>query len=182
MIDIDDSELVNKCLNGDTQAFAVLIGNHQKALFNVVFRMTGNYDDSEDIVQSVFIKAYKSLGKYNHKYKFFSWIYRITLNETINFLKKKKQMNLLDSEVILDNENPESLYQKKELGVQIQKALMKLESKYRVLIVLCQLQSCSYKEVSQILKLDEKQLKSRLFTARNLLKNLLIKDGILKNV
>lgn len=181
MIEFDDSELVKKCLVGNNQAFEALIEKHQKTLFNVIFRMTNNYDDTEDIIQTVFIKVYKSLRKYNSKYKFFSWIYRITINETLNFLKKKKQTDSLDSEIILDSENPESLYQKKELGVLIQKTLMKLETKYRVLIVLCQLQSCSYKEVGKILKLDEKKLKSRLFTARNLLKDLLIKDGIQKN-
>ncbi len=181
MIDINDSDLVKKCLAGNSQAFGTLIEKHQKALFNVVFRMTNNYDNSEDIVQSVFIKAYNSLTKYNPKYKFFSWIYRIAINETINYLKKNKQMDLV-TEVLPDSENPESLYQKKELGVQIQKTLMKLDPKYRVLIVLCQLQSCSYQEVSKILKLDEKKVKSRLFTARNLVKDLLIKEGIQKNV
>ena len=182
MIDFNDSELVIKCLDGNSQAFGTLIERHQKALFNVVFRMTNNYDNSEDIVQSVFIKAYKSLAGYDPKYKFFSWIYRITINETINYLKKKKQADIIVSEVIADNENPESLYQKKELGVQVQKTLMKLDPKYRVLIVLCQLQSCSYQEVSKILKLDEKKVKSRLFTARNLVKDLLIKEGIQQNV
>lgn len=178
MIETNDAELVEKCLSGNSQAFELLIDRYQKALFNATLRIVNNYQDAEDIVQTVFVKAYNGLKSYNSRYKFFSWIYRIAVNETINHVKKHKHNDTIIDENVPDTDNPENIFQKKELEDLIQRVLMKLDPKYRILIVLCQLQNCSYEEAGQILKIDEKKVKSRLFTGRQLMKDLLIKEGI----
>jgi len=90
MIANNDTDLVQECLAGNTKAFEALIDKYQKKIFNIVYRMTGNDDDAEDITQSVFIKVYEKLSSFNPKYKFFSWLYRIALNESLNLMNQKK--------------------------------------------------------------------------------------------
>jgi len=181
MIDINDAEQVEKCLAGNSRAFELLIDKYQKALFNGTLRMVNNYQDAEDIVQNVFIKAYNNLERYDSRYKFFSWIYRIAVNESINHIKKQKKDNVELDETIGSDENPENIYNRKELERRVQDILSILEPKYRILIVLCQLQNVSYQEAGRILNIDEKKVKSRLFSARQQIKDLLIKEGIESN-
>jgi len=92
MMEIDDKQIIQQCLNGNKDAFEMLVEKYFKVIFNIVYRMTGNTDDAEDITQTVFIKVYDKLENFNPKYKFFSWLYRIVINETLNFLKAAKKV------------------------------------------------------------------------------------------
>ena len=76
MTEQEDLRLVEECLKGNTDAFGLLVENYQKAIFNMALRMVNDYDDAQDITQSVFVKAYGKLDGFNPKYKFFNWIYR----------------------------------------------------------------------------------------------------------
>ena len=98
MIEQNDRECIRHCLQGDVEAFAILIDRYQRQMFNIAYGMTHNYEDAQDITQSVFIKVYEKLRLYKTKYKFFSWLYRITVNETLNFIKKNKQTEELNQE------------------------------------------------------------------------------------
>jgi len=181
MNEINDAVQVEKCLRGNSRAFEPLIDKYQKALFNVTLRMVNNQQDAEDIIQDVFIKAYNKLGSYNPRYKFFSWIYRIAVNESINHVKKHKKEDVELDETISDHENPGKIYDKKELQKRVNDTLSLIDPKYRILIILCQMQNCPYDEAARILNIDEKKVKSRLYTGRQLLKDLLIKEGIESN-
>jgi RNA polymerase sigma-70 factor (ECF subfamily) len=86
MLENEDAALVNRCLEGDTKAFGKLVEKYQKPIFNAALRMCGNYDDAKDIAQVTFVKAYEKLSGFDRNGKFFSWIYRIMMNETIDFL------------------------------------------------------------------------------------------------
>jgi RNA polymerase sigma-70 factor, ECF subfamily len=178
MNEINDAVQVEKCLRGNSRAFEPLIDKYQKALFNVTLRMVNNQQDAEDIVQDVFIKAYNKLGSYNPRYKFFSWIYRIAVNESINHVKKQKKEDVELDEAISDHENPAKIFDKKELQKRVNDTLSLIDPKYRILIILCQMQNCPYDEAARILNIDEKKVKSRLYTGRQLLKDLLIKEGL----
>jgi len=178
MMEIDDKKIIQQCLNGNKNAFEMLVDKYSKVIFNVAYRMTSNTDDAEDITQSVFIKVYDKLEDYDQKHKFFSWIYRITINETLNFLKASKKFTELDSKMITREKNPEERYVESDMGLHIQVALMRLDPSYRILILLKHFQSCSYKEISESLNIPENKVKSRLFTARQLLKDIMIGTGI----
>lgn len=181
MIEYNDNDLVQKCLTGNGKAFETIVEKYQRPLLNLVFRMTHNVDDAEDITQAAFIKAYENLKNYNSKYKFYSWIYRITLNEALNFVNRKKRGEVLEGEIISEEDSPDQVYKRTETEEHIEEALMQMDPKYRTLIILNHFQNYSYTEISEITEIPEKKVKSRLFTARQILKDILIKNGIFEN-
>lgn len=183
MTEPNDLTLVRECLAGKRDAFGVLVGRHQKAVFNVALRMTKDYQEAQDITQTVFIKAYGRLHEYNSRYKFFSWVYRMAVNESLNSLKRRQRFETLTGEhgYPAPEQTPESDYEESETGRNVQNALMLLKVEYRAIIVLKHFQELSYQEIGYILDLPEKTVKSRLFTARQMLKQVLLKQGYVAN-
>lgn len=178
MIESEDAELVRRSLKGDKEAFGILVDRYQKAVFNAAFRTVGSREDAADLTQVVFLKAFEKLSSYKSTYKFFSWLYRIAVNESINFLKARKQREDIDDSLPAEESGGEGR-SPEEIDELVGAALQELTIEYRTVIVLCHLQELSYKEASDILDLPESTLKSRLFTARKLLKDILIRKGIL---
>ncbi len=181
MNEMDDAGLVNKCLQGNLQAFETLVDRYQKVIFNLAYRICNNYSDSEDITQNVFIKVYENLKKYNDQYKFFSWLYRIAVNETLNMVKFKKNIDKLNDQYPAQQPSPDDQYQQTETDQLIQDALMSLKAEYRLVLILKHFQNFSYQDIAQVLNISEKKVKSRLFTARQLLGQLLTIKGIINN-
>jgi len=173
----EDIKLVRRCLEGDRGAFEAIVGRYEKKVYNVALRMSNNREDAEDITQSVFIKVFENLGSYKESYKFFSWLYRIALNESLNFLGQRKRFDSMDEEIASSGKTPEEAYSEVELEEKIQNALMDLSVDYRVIVVLCHFHGFSYREVGFVLDIQEKTVKSRLFTARKLLRDILSKKG-----
>lgn len=180
-MEIEDNSLVNRCLNGDGEAYEALVDKYYKIIFRLARKLLRNYDDAEEITQSVFVKAYENLNTYNPKYKFFSWLYRITVNETLNFSKKKSYTEEISESIVKDEDDPYKIYYRNELGEKIQDALMELDMLYRLPVVLKHFLNYSYKELSDLLGIPEKTVKSRLFTGRQLLKDILVKKSVFQN-
>ena len=176
-----DKELVKRCLEGSEEAFETLVDRYQKVVFNVAYRMLNDYDAAEDITQSVFIKGFEKMRSFDPKYKFFSWLYRIAVNETLNYINKNKRFEGLSPNMLSDRKSPEREYREAELGRKMEEALMELDAKYRIVLVLKHFRGCSYKEMSVALEIPEKKVKSRLFTARQMLRLVLAKRGIVGN-
>ena len=174
-----DSILVERCLSGDLIAFDELVDKYKNPIFHLSFRMIGNYDDAEEITQITFVKAYDNLNSFNRKYRFFSWIYRIAINESINF--KNRQRNKIELEPGLQSQikNPEMITEESDISERIQSALEQLDITYRLPLVLKHFLNYSYKELSNILEIPEKTVKSRLYTGRQLLKDILLKDKVI---
>ncbi len=89
--DTDDQEIIDSIADGDSNAYAILVKRYQKAIFNLMFRMTGSYDDATDLAQETFIKAYEQLYRFQKGKKFFPWLYTIGLNHSRNFLRQRKK-------------------------------------------------------------------------------------------
>jgi RNA polymerase sigma-70 factor (ECF subfamily) len=176
-----DEELVKRCLEGSEEAFEALVDRYQKVVFNVAYRMVNDYDTAEDIAQSVFIKGFEKMSSFNPKYRFFSWLYRIAVNETLNHLNQRKRLEELSPNLVSARKSPEREFHEKELSRMMQDALMELDPKYRIVLVLKHFRGCSYSEMSQVLEIPEKKVKSRLFAARQLLRPALIRRGIVGN-
>jgi len=181
MTDQGDLELVNECLGGDAKAFGTLIDRYQVTVFNTAMKMVNDYNDAQDIAQTVFVKAYEKLDTFNPTYKFFSWIYRMVVNESINWQKKKKYHKELDHKIVSIEKTPDRIFDDKELSESLRDAIIKLPADYRVVIICRHFEDLTYKEMGHVLKIPEKTIKSRLFTARRLLCDILIKRGIVKN-
>lgn len=178
MNETKDKVLVRNCLNGDSKSFEILVARYQKTVFNAIYRLVSRIEDAEDLTQTVFIKVYENLEKYNPNYKFYSWIYRIALNEAINFIASRKREQDLAEDYMSRDQNPEEHYTESETNVMIQNALLMLDYEYRVLIVLKHFLDRSYQDMARIMDLPVKKIKSRLYVARQKLASILSKKGI----
>jgi RNA polymerase sigma-70 factor (ECF subfamily) len=174
----DDYDLVKECLKGDKKSFEEIVEKYYKTIFRLSFRITRDHDNAEEITQSAFIKAYENLNSYDCKYKFFSWLYRITVNEAINFSKREKRTEEISERISTDEGSPDKIYDEMELKKKIHDAIMQLDLLYRLPIVLKHLFDYSYKELSYVLDVPEKTVKSRLFTGRQLLKDILVNNRV----
>jgi RNA polymerase sigma-70 factor (ECF subfamily) len=174
-----DAKLVQRCRTGDRRAFEVLVERYERPIFNAAFRMLGDRDDAADVAQTAFMKAFENLGRYNPQYRFYSWIYRIAINESIDVLNRRKRSTELDEGRLPDTHTPEADTSEAQISAAMQSALMMVKTEYRTVIVLKHFMDCSYHEISAILDIPEKTVKSRLFTARQLLKERLANTGLL---
>ena len=157
MSEPNDTKLMERCSKGDRQAFEVLLVRYEKPVFNAAYRMLNSPDDARDVTQTVFLKVFEHLDQYDPRYRFFSWIYRIALNESINWLKKTNRLDALDGDTADTASGPEQEASNEQLSEGMQAALMTINPDYRAVIVLKHLLGCSYHEISEILggKLDE---------------------------
>ena len=174
-VDDDDQRLVQRCLKGDQEAFAELVVRYQRPIYHMAFRVLGNVEDAREITQSVFLKVAERLDDYNPRFKFFSWIYRITINASLNLRRSSGREELLgeDLEVQDSGADPEASMSAAQQSARIQVALMGLKFENRAVLTLRHFSDCSYREIGQILDLDEKTVKSRLYEGRQQLRSLL---------
>jgi RNA polymerase sigma-70 factor (ECF subfamily) len=179
MDDNEDLKLVCESRQGSRDSFERLLLRYEKPIFNAAYRILRDYEDAKDVAQIVFLKAFQNLEHFNGKHRFFSWIYRIALNESINLSKSRRRFDAAEDNRSEVRNTPENLLSRKELGAVVEAALMVLEFDYRVVIVLRHFNDCSYEEMGEILELPEKTVKSRLFTARTLLREILSGKGVL---
>jgi len=179
MDDIEDAKLVFESRQGNRESFGRLLNRYEKPIFNAAYRVLHDYEDAKDITQNVFLKAFENLDQFDSKHRFFSWIYRIAVNESINLCQSRKPLGAAEDTRVEERNTPEKLLSRKELSAVIQAALMSLGFAYRMVIVLRHFSECSYREMSEILEIPEKTVKSRLFTARGLLREILSERGIL---
>ncbi len=177
MVKPDDTKLIERCIEGDRQAFEALLIQYEKPVFNAAYRMLNNREDASDVTQTVFLKVYENFDSFDPSRRFFSWVYRITLNESINWLGKQKRLEPLQHEPADDGKSPEQEVASAELSAEVQAALMTIKTDYRTVIVLKHFLGCSYMEISEVLEIPEKTVKSRLFSARQLLKDALTNTG-----
>lgn len=178
MIEQDDERLVKLALQGHRSAFAELVERYQKPMFNVAFRICGNRDDAADITQSSFLKAYEQLKQFDSRYRFYSWLYRITVNGSLNFINSRRKFEELNEEMDLPEPLSDAEYGESDTSRAIQDALMKLTPDYRIVVVLSHFHEFSYKQMSDVLDIPEKTVKSRLFSARQNLRQILLKKGL----
>jgi RNA polymerase sigma-70 factor (ECF subfamily) len=175
----DDAALVAQCLDGDNRAFETLVRKYHRPVYNVALRMLKDPDAADDITQTVFVKAYEKLDSYNPSHQFFSWIYRIAINESINQSKKAKRLEEYESGVSAARETtPADEYGDDELAEEIAQAIQMLKVDYRMVIVLRHYHDFSYDEMGEILDIPAKTVKSRLFSARQQLREILERKGI----
>jgi RNA polymerase sigma-70 factor (ECF subfamily) len=173
----NDTMLVEACLQGDRSAFAQLVNRYEKPLFSAAYRITGSVDDAMDSTQNTFVKAYEKLHTFDTSYRFFSWIYRIAVNQALNLVSGRRGSTEIDTELPADSPNPEAAFDENENRRHLLRAMDRLAVNDRTILVLKHFQGLSYREIAEILELEEKTVKSRLFTARKRLHRALIDQG-----
>jgi len=173
-----DEDLVSRSKDGDTRAFDALILKYGDKLYGLVYNMTNHKEDTHDLLQDIFAKAYQSLRKFKGNSTFYTWIYQIAVNQTLNFLKKRKRRSTLslsepDSAVQQDpalidgthEANPERKSRLMELQKKLNEAMMKLSESHRMVVTMYDIQGMPHADISKVLGISEGTVRSRLHYA-----------------
>jgi RNA polymerase sigma-70 factor (ECF subfamily) len=166
--------MVLRCREGDRAACEQLVVRYQKPVFNAALRLLRNPEDAKDVAQTTFLKAFGHLADYDPTFKFYSWIYRIAVNEALTFLGSRKSFEKISGEEPDGTPGLERQVEGEQLRQAIEDALMEIKVEMRSVIVLRHVLHLSYKDMSDMLKLPEKTVKSRLYEARQLLRDRLL--------
>jgi RNA polymerase sigma factor (sigma-70 family) len=183
---VDDAELVARTQAGDASAFDHLVVKYSPRLYGLVYNMTSNHEDTNDLLQDIFAKAYRSIKGFRGKSSFYTWMHSIAVNMTINFLKKRGRryhlsLDDMDSNVqnekefieLTANTNPVRETDLNELQQRLNEAMMKLSYDHRAVVTMFDIQGMPHAEISKILGVSEGTVRSRLFYAHRQLQNFL---------
>ncbi|WAC08536.1 MAG: sigma-70 family RNA polymerase sigma factor [Thermodesulfobacteriota bacterium] len=182
----DDVTFISRCQKGDTEAFGVLVERYQKKMFNIAFRMTGDYEAAGEVVQEAFLSAFRAIKTFRGEATFATWLTTIVLNHAKNSLKKTRVIShyepiSLDQAADPHNETPRfdppadsmsamERLEKKDIQEVVQEAINSLDTEFREILILKDIQEVSYEEITAILKIPDGTVKSRIFRAREALR------------
>ena len=182
----EDEALVARTQRGESAAFDVLVQRYMQRLHATVYHMTANHEDANDLVQDAFIKAYKSIGSFKGQSSFYTWVYRIAVNRTINFLKRRKDrgnFSLNDMEASIETDpdyvelmshvTPHREAGLNELQQKLNEVLQKLSEPHRAVVILHDVQGMTHADIAKVMHSTEGTVRSRLFYARQQLQGLL---------
>lgn len=151
--ELDDLELINLVKAGEVEPFDELVRRHQVKIHDLCYKMLRNYDDAKDIAQETFLKAYRKINKFGGRSKFSTWLYRIAVNNCLNFIKKRKPTDELFEEITgSSKDDPVQRYKGKKFREMIKNAVAKLPKVQKAVFTLRTLEDLSYQEVSDILR------------------------------
>ncbi len=179
-----ENEIIQNVLDGDQEKFALLVDKYQGPIYNLVYRLTGNHSDAEDLAQETFIKAYKSLNNFQTKKKFFSWLYTIALNLTRNHLKKKKPLLVENVEDLkpdnrqTDKNNPEINLIKHQEAQALESSIQRLPIALREAVILRYYFYLPFEEIARILCISLSGAKMRVYRALEKLEVLMKRKSI----
>ena len=175
----DDKPLVARAQQEDSAAYDELVRRYQERIYATVYHMTSNHEDANDLTQETFIKAYRALKSFKGDSSFYTWVYRIAVNKTINFLKQRKNrqhmsLNDLDFNAehdpdlvqLISDKTPRRALNLAELQEKLNAAMQKLSEQHRMVVTLHDIQGLSHEEIGEIMKCNVGTVRSRLFYAR----------------
>ncbi|MBR4193518.1 MAG: sigma-70 family RNA polymerase sigma factor [Oscillospiraceae bacterium] len=186
---MDEKSIIEQVLAGDNDAFGQLVQEYQTKVYNLALRMCGSQDDAFDLSQEAFFRAWRNLPGFQFDSSFSTWLFRLTVNICLDWLRAKKRrptvslttINDEDEELQLDvpdpGMSPEELLLAAEDRAELTRALNELPVEYREILTLRAINDMSYTEIAEVLKLREGTVKSRLSRARNALRNKLLQNG-----
>jgi RNA polymerase sigma factor RpoE len=177
--EIDDLTLVRRAQKEDMRAYDILVRRYQERIYATVYHMTSNHEDAHDMTQETLIKAFRALRSFKGDSSFYTWIYRIAVNKTINFLKQRKnrvQISLNDMDFNAENDpdmvalvsekTPRRDLNLRELQEKLNAAMLKLSEHHRMVVTLHDIQGLSHEEIGRIMDCNVGTVRSRLFYAR----------------
>ena len=183
---VKDSSIIEKILNGDGQSFELLILKYQSKLFATILNVVKHRELAEDIIQEAYMKAFSKLDTLKDHNQFYAWIKRIALNLALNHFERAKRVVDVENEEddtsfferIPDGESPEELLVKDELKKYVRHFVEALPDKLRVVVVLREIEDMSYEEISDMMNIPIGTVRSRLFNARQMIKDRLVNQGL----
>lgn len=176
-MDSGEDDLIKSVIAGEPGAFTRLVRQYETPIYHSIVKIVRDHDQAADITQRAFISAFEHLANYDPNHRFFSWIYRIAWNDAINCCHRKKNSQSLDiCEIPSPAPSPEDCLLEKERDDKINQAISTLKDKYRVVLVLRHYLDFSYAEIALIIGLPVSTVRSRIHTARQLLREELTQD------
>lgn len=178
---LDDEALVKQCQRGDSEAMSCLILRYQDRLYNIILKICNNSDDAAELTQDTFVKVIENIGSFRQKSSFYTWLFRVGVNEAINFCRRRFNAPLLTLETAAaaaaltdktDND-PAALAQQKEIITLMTEAIGRLDEDHRAVLVLRDIEQMSYTQIAEVLDIELGTVKSRLSRARAMLRELL---------
>jgi len=182
--EVREEVLVRRSRRGDLKAYDDLVKRYQERIYATIYHMTSNHEDANDLAQESFIKAYQALSSFKGGSSFYTWIYRIAVNKTINFLKQRKNrthMSLNDLDfnaehdpdlmALISEKTPQRDAGLNELQEKLNAALLKLSEPHRIVVVLHDVQGQSHEEIAKVMDCNVGTVRSRLFYARQQLQS-----------
>jgi RNA polymerase sigma-70 factor (ECF subfamily) len=186
-VSADDHRLIAECLEGNTAAFGELVRRHQDRLYNTVYRLVENAEDALDVVQDSFLSAYQSLESFKGDALFFTWLYRIAINTAISHKRKKRVLARIanrNGDMVIDPPDPSELsrpghgLEVAEEEQKLHRALARLSSEHRAVLVMKDLEGQKYEEMALVLEVPIGTIRSRLHRARLELRELLEQEEL----
>jgi len=180
-VESNDLELVERARQGDRDAFRELVEKYQRKVYSICYGMLKDSEASLDVSQEVFIKVYRYLEKFNQKSSFYTWLYRITVNMCIDYIRKHSKVQRVEYDDRLSHDgaegdehilpstlglHPDKVYGRKELREKMLEALNTLSEKHRTILILREVEGLSYEEIADVLNISKGTVMSRLFHAR----------------
>ena len=178
-VPVEESVLVKRARKGDLAAYDDLVRRYQERIYATIYHMTSNHEDANDLAQEAFIKAYQALKSFKGGSSFYTWVYRIAVNKTINFLKQRKNkahMSLDDLDfnaehdpdlvALISEKTPRREVNLAELQEKLNAAMQKLSEPHRLVVTLHDVQGTSHEEIAKIMECNIGTVRSRLFYAR----------------
>ena len=180
-----EQELVRAAAGGDTEAFERLVRTYENKIYHLALRMCGSADEAADIAQEAFLAAWRGLPSFRGEAGFATWLYRLTSNAAIDYLRRQKKqrgdMSLDDEELGLDAVDsapgPQETAEGSELRAAVAAGLNQLSEGHRQVLVLREVQGLSYEEIASVLEVDMGTVKSRISRARSSLRKILLENG-----
>jgi len=177
-----NSELIKQAIDGDEKAYKKLLENYRAAIYNLLYRMVRNKEETEDLVQEAFMKAFTALPSFNEEYAFSTWLYKIAINNCIDHMRKKKLKTYSINKPVQSNDgelrrefpdssmSPDRKILTEERSKLIDGAIQDLPENYKIAIILRHTEEKSYEEIAEILSIPLGTVKARIFRAREMLK------------
>jgi RNA polymerase sigma-70 factor (ECF subfamily) len=171
-----DAELIERCRAGDEAAYRALVGRYQKRAFWIAYDMLHDKEEALDVVQESFVRVFRSLDRFDTSRKFYTWLYRIVSNLCIDALRKVPRQKAMSLDTLGDtiprSDSPREALEREELGRQIEQILSVLPQKYKLMIVLRDVEGHSCKEIARIVGCSHANVRWRLHKARRLFQEL----------
>ena len=179
----EDLELIERIQGGDQDAFKELVERYQRKVYSICYGMLKDQESSLDVSQEVFIKVYRYLEKFNRESSFYTWLYRITVNMCIDYIRKNSKVQRVEYDDRLSHDSsdiegeehilpsrlgihPDKVYGRKELREKMLEALESLSEKHRTILILREVEGLSYEEIAEVLNISKGTVMSQLFHAR----------------
>jgi RNA polymerase sigma-70 factor (ECF subfamily) len=185
-VPVPETDLVRRAKRGDLASYDELVRRYQERIYSTIYHMTANHEDANDLAQEAFIKGFHALRSFKGGSSFYTWVYRIAINKTINFLKQRKhkaQMSLDDLDfkaehdpelvALISDKTPRREIYLAELQEKLNGAMLKLSEQHRMVVTLHDIQGMSHEEIAEVMDCNIGTVRSRLFYARQQLQALL---------